>query len=150
MDANVTAFIDRYPDAAMITLRRNGSPHMARIEVVAVDGRIWATGSPSLVRTKNVRRDPRSSLFVFGPHPYWLGLETEVKVLEGPDTPRLLLKLMRARHKDNAPDGMVLAHDEAFGGDRPFTEAEYLEHVRAEQRLIYEFHITRTYGNTAI
>jgi hypothetical protein len=85
MDERLKTFIDRNPDAAVITLRRDGSAHMARIEVAVVDGRLWSSGSPASVRTRNLQRDPRCSLFVFGPHPDWAGLETEVTMLDGPD-----------------------------------------------------------------
>ncbi|MBL7494681.1 pyridoxamine 5'-phosphate oxidase family protein [Frankia sp. AgB1.9] len=76
-------FVWRHPDAAMITLRPDGTAHMARIEVAAFDGKVWATGTGPLVRTKNLRRDPRCSLFVFGAHPHWLGLETTATITEG-------------------------------------------------------------------
>lgn len=147
MDEQLRTFIDHYPDAAMITLRRDGSAHMARIEVAVVDGRVWSSGGPNLVRTKNLRRDPRCSLFVFGPHPHWVGLETEVMLLDGPDSPYLHIRLMRARHKRSAPDGKILGHDDKLGHDREYSEDEYVEHIRAEQRLIYDFDIRRAYGN---
>jgi hypothetical protein len=147
MNERIGNFIDANPDAAMITLRDDGTSCMARIEVARVDGRIWSSGSPTLVRTRNLRRDRRCSLFVFGPHPVWLGLETEVTILDGPDSPAHHVRLMRARHKDAAPAGMILGHDDALGQDRAYSEDEYLEHVRAEQRLIYEFKVLRAYGN---
>src|SRR5262245_13459841 len=86
-DAQVGDFAARYPDAAMITIRADGATHMARVELAVLDGQLWATGSAKLVRTRNLRRDPRCSLFVFGPHPHWLGLETKATILDGPDTP---------------------------------------------------------------
>jgi PPOX class probable F420-dependent enzyme len=147
MDDQLKDFIDRYPDAAMITLRKDGTPHMARIEVAVVDGRLWSSGSRTLVRTRNLRRDPRCSLFVFGPHPHWVGLETEVTMLDGPDTPDLHVRLMQARHKHSAPDGMIIGHDTALGRDRAYSHDEYVEHIRDEQRLIYEFAVRRVYGS---
>jgi hypothetical protein len=147
LDERLETFIEAHPDAAMVTLRQDGSPHLARIEVAVVEGRLWSSGSPTLVRTRNLRRDPRCSLFVFGPHPDWVGLDTEVDLLDGPDAPQLHVRLMRARHQDSAPAGMILGHDDALGHDRPYAEDEYLEHVRAEQRLIFQFNIRRVYGN---
>jgi hypothetical protein len=141
------AFINRYPDAAMITSRADGTAHMARIELSVVDGRIRTSGSPKLVRTRHVRRDPRCSLFVFGPAPHWLGLETRASILDGPDAPQLLLALMRSRHRDRTPPGMVLGHDYELGQDRLYPEQEYLDHVRAEQRFVFDFEIIRAYGN---
>jgi hypothetical protein len=54
---------------------------------------------------------------------------------------------MGVRHHGLAPDGMVLGHDDTIGGDRLFSEDEYITHVRAEERLIYQFNIRRAYGN---
>ncbi len=138
-------FVTKYPDAAMITLRDNGTPHMARIEICVVDGHVCATGAPTLVRTRNLRRDPRCSLFVFGPHPLWLGLETRATLLEG-DVGHDLIRLLLARHGTETP-GTVLAHDDQLGHDRPYTEDEYLAHARANQLLIYEFEVLKAYGN---
>jgi hypothetical protein len=147
MDERLMTFIDRNPDAAMVTLRKDGTAHMARIEVAVVDGRLWSSGSPGLVRTRHLRHDRRCSLFVFGPHPHWIGLETKVTMLDGPDAPHHHVRLMRVRHKDSAPEGKILGHDDQLGCDRPYSKDEYLEHIRAEQRLIYEFDIQRMYGN---
>ncbi|MFI1914908.1 pyridoxamine 5'-phosphate oxidase family protein [Nocardia sp. NPDC020380] len=147
MDRHLADFLGKTPDAAMITLRADGSAHMARIEVAVVNGRLWASGSAALVRTHNLRRDPRCSLFVFGAHPDWVGVEAVVTILEGPETPRQLVDFMRARHGEAAGPGMVFGHDDELGHDRPFTEAEFMDHVRAERRLIYQFEINRVYGN---
>ena len=110
-------------------------------------GRVWSTGEPSLVRTRNVRRDPRCSLFVFGPHPVWAGLETEVTILDGPDAPFQLIRLLQARHSGAAPAGHVLGHDDALGHDRLYREDEYVEHARAQRLLVFEFGVRRAYGN---
>ena len=45
MDDRLRAFIERHPDAAMITYRPDGTAHMARIELGVVDGRIQSSGS---------------------------------------------------------------------------------------------------------
>ncbi len=147
VDAQVFDFVTRYPDAAMITLRADGTAHMARIELAALDGYVWATGSASLVRTKNLRRDPRGSLFVFGPHPHWLGLETTATIVDGADAPPMLVRLLRARHGDAAPPGTVLAHDDQLGHDRPWPETEYLDHAREHGLLAYGFTVHKSYGN---
>ncbi|HEX4357055.1 MAG TPA: pyridoxamine 5'-phosphate oxidase family protein [Pseudonocardia sp.] len=147
MDRQLTTFLERHPDAAMITLRADGSAHMARVEVALLDGRLCGTGAPELLRTRHLRRDPRCSLFVFGPHPHWVGLETKVTIVEGPDVPPRLARLMQARHGAAAPPGMVLGHDEAVGHDRLFGFDEYAEYVRGQGRLLYEFDLQRAYGN---
>ncbi|KJE23489.1 Pyridoxamine 5'-phosphate oxidase [Frankia torreyi] len=149
MDERLARFIGDHPDAAMITLRPDGSAHAARIEVALVEGRLWSSGAQALTRTGNLRRDPRGTLFVFAPppDPRWAGLATTVRLLDDPDAPDLHVRLMRARHGDAAPAGMLLAHDDAVGGDRPWLPDEYRTHVQAERRLIYDFTVTRAYGN---
>jgi PPOX class probable F420-dependent enzyme len=141
-DERVTAFIDQNPAAAMITLRPDGTPHSARVGVGVVDGKIWSSGTQTRVRTKHLRRDPRCHLFVFdtSPNPKWLGLDTEVTILDGPDAPELNLRLMQTMQKGRAPEGMVAW----FGG--VLSEDEFLKTMRDERRLVYEFHPTRAYG----
>jgi hypothetical protein len=142
MDERVAAFVDQHPSAAMVTLRVGGTSHTARVGVGIVDGRIWSSGTQSRVRTRHLRRDPRSSLFVFDTSPgaQWLGLETEVTILDGPDAPELNLRLMRQMQKDRAPEGKVAW----FGG--MLSNEEFLAKMREEQRLVYEFHVKRAYG----
>ena len=142
MDERVAAFVDQHPSAAMVTLRADGTPHTARVGVGLVDGRIWSSGTQSRVRTRHLRRDPRSSLFVFDTSPgaQWLGLEAEVTILDGPDAPELNLRLMRQMQKDRAPKGKVAW----FGG--MISEEEFLATMLEEQRLVYEFHVKRAYG----
>jgi hypothetical protein len=120
---------------------------MARVELGVVDGRIRSAGSPNLVRSRNLRRDPRCSLFVFGPHPWWLGLETKVAILDDADAPDELIRLLRIRHVDATPPGMVMAHDDSILSDRLYTEAEFLEHAREERLFVFDFTIQRAYGN---
>jgi Pyridoxamine 5'-phosphate oxidase len=147
VDEQVAQFVKNHPDAAMATIRPDGSTHVARIELAVVSGRIWSSGSDRLIRTKNLRRDPRCTLFVFGPHPDWVGLETVVDLIDGPDSPKLHLELMRERHKGLAPAGMVMGHDDEIAGDRLYREDEYIEHIASEKRLIYDFEIRRAYVN---
>jgi len=142
MDERVAAFVDQHSSAAMVTLRADGTPHTARVGVGLVDGKIWSSGTQSRLRTRHLRRDPRSSLFVFDTSPgaQWLGLETEVTILDGPDAPELNFRLMREMQKGRAPEGKVVW----FGG--MISEEEFLAQMREEQRLVYEFHPKRAYG----
>jgi hypothetical protein len=94
-------FLDQHHAAAMVTLRANGTPHVAQVGVVVVDGKLWSSGTQGRVRTRHLRRDPRCTRFVFDPPWRWLGLET--------------------------------------------TE-EFLQTMVEEERLIYEFEISRPYG----
>jgi hypothetical protein len=113
----------------MVTLRRDGSPHVARVGVGLVEGKLWSSAGQDRVRTGHVRRDPRAALFLQGGHDQeWLGLDCRVSILEGDDAPQLNLALYRELKGE--PDDLQ----------------EYLDAMVAERRLIYEFEVIRAYG----
>lgn len=122
-------FLEKHHDAVQTTLKKDGTPHVARIGIGLVDGKLWSSATQDRARTANLRRDPRSTLMVMGDNRYeWMGLETRVTILDGPDAPQLNLKLYR-----------VLAGE-------PDDLDEYLAAMVAEKRLIYEFEPVRSYG----
>ncbi|MGH2756903.1 MAG: pyridoxamine 5'-phosphate oxidase family protein [Actinomycetota bacterium] len=125
----VRAFLEKHHGAIMVTTRADGSPHVARVGIGLVDGKLWSSGRQPAVRTKHVRRDPRGALFVLGDDPWnWLGLDCNIHILDGDDAPQLNLQLYRALRGE------------------PEDLEEYLEAMVKEQRLIFEFEITRAYG----
>ena len=130
MEQQVKDFLERHHSAVMTTLKKDGTPHVARVGVGLVDGELWSSGTEDRLRTKHLRRDPRSTLFVWDPGnaQHWLGLETRVDVLDGPDAPQLNLALYRTLAGD--PDDIE----------------EYLQAMVSEKRLIYRFNIERAYG----
>ena len=130
MDDKVRAFLEENHSAVMTTTKSDGMPHVAMIGVGLVDGKLWSSATQTRVRTKHLRRDPRSALLVLakGNRYSWLGIEADVKILDGDNAPQLNLELYR-----------VLAGE-------PEDVDEYLEAMVKEQRLIYEFDIRRTYG----
>ena len=130
MDQRVKDFLETHHSAVMTTLKKDGTPHVARIGVGLVDGELWSSGTQDRVRTKHLKRDPRSTLFVWDPAnaQHWMGLETKVDVLDGPDAPQLNLALYRT-----------------LAGE-PHDLEEYLQAMVAEKRLIYRFNIEKAYG----
>jgi PPOX class probable F420-dependent enzyme len=143
MDERARAFIDQNHAAAMVTLRADGTPHAVRVGVALVDGKLWSSSTQARVRTKHLRRDPRSTLFVFDGEWRWLALETAVTILDGPDAPQLNLRFMQ-QMQQNMPSPPSPGHVAWFG--RELTTEEFLQTMVDEQRLIYEFDIKRTYG----
>jgi PPOX class probable F420-dependent enzyme len=132
------AFLEDHHAAAMITVGGDGVAKVARVGIALVDGTLWSSGTQGRVRTRRLRRDPRCTLYVPDPGFAWLTLETTVEILEGPEAAAANLRLFRRmQHRPTGP----LAW---FG--REIEEAEFLEQMRAEQRLIYQFTITRAYG----
>jgi PPOX class probable F420-dependent enzyme len=133
-------FVADHQSAAMTTLRRDGTPHIVRVGVALVDGKLWSSGTQSRVRTKHLRRDPRSTLFVFDDRWSWLSLESVVTILDGPEAPELHLRLMRTMQK-RPDDSPTISW---FGGEK--TVDEFLPTMKAEGRLIYEFDVRHAYG----
>jgi PPOX class probable F420-dependent enzyme len=129
VDDKVRAFLEEHHRAVQATIKPDGQPHVARIGIGLVDGKLWSSATQDRVRTGYLRKDPRSTLFVFTDGPQaWMGLETRVTILEGPDAPQLNLALYR-----------VLAGE-------PDDLDEYLQAMVDEKRVIFEFEITRAYG----
>jgi PPOX class probable F420-dependent enzyme len=139
MDDKVRAFLESNRAAAMVTLRTDGTPHVVRIGLALVDGKLWSSGTQTRLRTRHLRRDPRCTLFVFGEGPGYLGLETTVTILDGSDVPDQSVKLFQTM-QPNATPGTLLW----FGQPRTYDEFKRL--MVEEQRLIYEFEIKRAYG----
>ena len=136
--AEQRAFLEAHHGAVMITLRRDGTPHAVRVGVVLVDGRLWSSGTPDRVRTRHLRRDPRSTLTVFPAGYGFLTIEARVHLLEGDEAARQSLQLFRIMQ--NRPEGPVL-----WSGT-PLEPDAFVEQMVKEQRLIYEFQPQRIYG----
>jgi hypothetical protein len=132
------AFLENHHSAAMITTGSDGVAKVARVGVILLDGKLWSSGTKDRVRTRRLTRDPRSTLFVFGAAFEWLGLETTVSILDGPDAPALNVKLFRLMQ--GKPSGPL----SWFGG--MLDEDQFLQTMVDEGRLIYEFDVQRSYG----
>ena len=143
MHESTRTFLDQVHSAAMVTLRADGTPHVARVGVALVDEKIWSSGTPTRVRTRHLRRDPRSTLFLFEGEWRWLGLECTVNILDGPDAPELNLRLFQVIQRDMAP---ASSPGKLIWMGQEKTSEEFLQTMVQEQRLIYEFNIVRAYG----
>jgi PPOX class probable F420-dependent enzyme len=129
MDDEARKFLEKNHSAVMTTTKADGMPHVARVGVGLVDGKLWSSGTQGRVRTEHLRRDPRAALCVLDEGGYgWLGIEANVNILDGPDAPQLNLALYRE-----------------LAGE-PEDVEEYLGAMVREERLIYEFEIIKTYG----
>jgi PPOX class probable F420-dependent enzyme len=141
LDAAAVTFFEKQHSAAMTTLRSDGTPHTVRIGVALVAGKIWSSGTQGRARTRFLRRDPRSTLFVFDNEWRWLTLECRVNILEGPDVPRQSLRLFEVMQA-----GMKISEGKVLWYGRERTIDEFLRLMVEEQRLIYEFEVQRVYG----
>ena len=145
MDERTRTFLEENHAASMITLRPDGTPHAVRIGVGLVDGKIWSSGTRDRVRTKHLRRDPRSTLFVFDtrgePSWRWLTLECRVTLDRGSRRSRLSLRLFRIFQQ-----GMAVKPGHVIWYGQEKTEAEFRQLMIDEGRLLYEFEPLRQYG----
>jgi hypothetical protein len=139
LDDKQRAFLEQNRSAAMVTLRPDGTPHAVRVGVGLVDGKLWSSSTQKRKRTAYLRLDPRATLFVFDAQWQFLTLECTVRFLEGPDAPELNLRFFKGMQA-HMPGGKLTW----FG--REVGEEEFLQIMRDEQRLIYEFDVQRAYG----
>jgi PPOX class probable F420-dependent enzyme len=143
LDDRQREFLEGHHAAAMVTLWPDGTPHTVRVGIALVDGRIFSSGTQGRVRTGHLRRDPRSTLFVFDPRWNYLTLESRVTILDGPDAPELNLRLFQEMQRGMSPAPSP-GHLMWNGQERSFEE--FLRIMVDEQRLIYEFQVERAYG----
>ncbi len=141
LDERMKAFLEAQHAAAMVTYRRDGTAHAVRVGVALVGGKLWSSGTQSRLRTKHLRRDSRSTVFVFDNQWGFLTLECSVHILDGPDAPEQNLRLFRVMQRDMGVEG-----DKVLWYGQPKTEEEFLQLMRDEGRLIYEFEVRRAYG----
>ena len=132
------AFLEANRSAAMITVGGDGVAKAARVAVGLVDGRLWSSGTADRVRTRRLRTDPRCTLYVHADTFSFMTLETTVTILEGPEIPEQSVRLFRKLQ--DRPTG-TLAWMTGELDEDAFRSA-----MVDEQRLIYEFEVTRTYG----
>lgn len=139
LDANARAFIERTRSAAMTTLRPDGTPHSVRIGVAMIDGKIWSSSTETRQRTKHLRRDPRSTLFLFDAEWRWLTLECTTHILDGPDVYDQNLRFFQTMQTPGEPGRMTW-----FGRD--VSTDDFMQIMRDERRVMYEFEAVRAYG----
>ena len=144
LDDKVRAFLEKNHPAAMVSLRRDGTPHVARVAIGLLDGRLLSSGTQTRLRTRYLRRDPRCTLFVFDSQtagsPQWLGLETRVTIIEGPEVPDTTLRFFRALQ------GQPETSDTITWYGQPRTIDEFRKLMVEDQRILYEFDVERWYG----
>jgi PPOX class probable F420-dependent enzyme len=130
VEDRVRRFLEEHHAAVMATIKKDGRPHVARIGIGLVEGKLWSSSTQTRLRTKFLRRDPRATLFVFNAKDAWswLGLDCTVTILDGPDAVDQNLALYRT-----------------LAGE-PSDLDEYRAAMVTEQRLIYEFAVQRAYG----
>jgi Pyridoxamine 5'-phosphate oxidase len=124
----------------MITLRPDGTAHAVRVGVALVDGNVWSSGIPSRLRTRQLRRDPRCTLFVLEPGFNYLTLEGTVIIHEGPEAPEMSLRLFQVMQAGMQP---APASGNLMWYGKELTREQFVQAMMEEQRLIYELQVER-------
>jgi hypothetical protein len=137
-------FLEDHQIAAMVTVSTGGWAKAVKMEPAVVDGKLWSVSHAHKVRTRRLRRDPRATLFYDGEGPAWLALEAVVTILDGPEVPSHLVRLMRVRQ--GRPAGPLAWHGDN-GIDVELDEDDFVQTMASEGCVIYEFNVQRVYGN---
>jgi PPOX class probable F420-dependent enzyme len=132
-------FLAAHRSAAMVTLRRDGAPQAVQVGVAVVDGALWSSGTAGRARTRQLRRDPRATLFVFDGRRSYLTLEGVVTILDGPDAAEQNLRLFQVMQGRSGSDPLAW-----YGAE--LTPEQFLRAMEEEGRLIYQLEVVRAYG----
>lgn len=135
-------FVEQHPQAMFVTVGPDGRAKAVRVAVTFVDGKLWSSGNQGRVRTKRLRDDPRCTLCFLDEGPQWLTIETTVRIIEGQDVPDLSVQLFR--NLQGRPEG------DLWWFDGEYDDEGFKRIMREDQRLIYEFDVTRAYGMTEV
>lgn len=131
-------FLEGTHGAAMITVSGDGFSKAARVGVALVDGKLQSSARGGAVRTARLRRDPRCTLFVFDSRFSYLTLETTVTIVGQPESVDASVTLFRAMQ--GRPEGPL-----AWFG-RELEEDEFRRQMVDEDRIVFEFEVSRAYG----
>ena len=136
--AEALAFVRARKNGVLTTIRANGRPQLSNILYVpGDDGVLRISGTDSRAKTKNMRRDPRVSLYVPGDN-FW-----QFVVVEG----TAQLTPVAADPTDDTVE-QLLAYYRAGNWEHPDWD-DYRATMVADGRLIAAVHPERAYGLVA-
>ena len=131
-------FIRARKQGVLTTIRSNGRPQLSNIMYVMGDeGMIRISVTDDRAKTKNLRRDPRASLYVLGDNFY------QYVVVEG----EAELTPVAADPHDATVDALVAYYKDAIG-EHPDWE-EYRASMVNDKRLVVVLRPERAYGMIA-
>jgi PPOX class probable F420-dependent enzyme len=136
--AEALAFVRARKNGVLTTIRANGRPQLSNILYVpGPDDVLTISVTDGRAKTKNIRRDPRVSLYVPGDN-FW-----QFVVLEGTAE----LTPVAADPQDDTVEQLV-AYYRAGNGEHPDWD-DYRATMVADGRLIAAVHPERAYGLVA-
>jgi PPOX class probable F420-dependent enzyme len=122
------AFLRDNHQAVLATFRRDGRPQLSPVAAGLDDeGRVEISSRETAMKVKNLRRDPRISLCLLGPHWYaqWGQVEGVAEIVEQPEALDLLVGYYRR-----------------ISGEHPDWD-EYRQAMIDEKRVLVRFAIDR-------
>jgi PPOX class probable F420-dependent enzyme len=128
-------FVRAHQQGVLTTLRRDGRPQISNI-IYAIDdsGTIRVSVTASRAKTKNLRRDPRVSLYVCGDN-FWA-----YAVVEG----EAELSAVASDPNDATVEELIAVY-RALSGEHPDWD-EYRRAMVDQERLVVRLAPTRAYG----
>jgi PPOX class probable F420-dependent enzyme len=132
--ADAVAFAADHRHGVIVTIKADGRPQLSNIAYALVDGVFLVSVTDDRAKTKNLRRDPRTSLHVTRDDFY------AYVVLEG-DTQ---LSPVAAAPDDDTVDQLVQYY-RAVAGEHPDWD-EYRRAMVTDRRLVARFSPERAYG----
>ena len=136
--ADALAFVRARKNGVLTTIRANGRPQLSNILYVpGDDGVLRISVTDSRAKTKNIRRDPRVSLYVPGDN-FW-----QFVVVEGTAA---LTPVAADPHDDTVEQ--LIAYYRAGNGEHSDWD-DYRAAMVADGRLIAAVHPERAYGLVA-
>jgi len=134
MTASLADRIGTHGLGVLVTLKRDGRPQLSNVTYVFDGERIRVSLTDGRAKTKNLRRDPRASLYVDGP-----GGRSYV-VLEG----KAELSPVAADPHDAVVEDLVDYYRTA-SGEHPDWD-EYRRVMVTDKRLVFSMTIDHAYG----
>lgn len=118
----------------LVTIKRDGRPQLSNVTYLYDGERIRVSLTDGRAKTKNLRRDPRASLYVNGP-----GGRSYV-VLEG----KAELTPVAVDEHDDTVEQLVAYYREA-SGEHPDWD-DYRRAMVADKRLLFTMRVEHSYG----
>jgi PPOX class probable F420-dependent enzyme len=118
----------------LVTIKRDGRPQLSNITYLYDGERIRISLTDDRAKTKNLRRDPRASLYVNGPN------GRSYVVLEG----KAELTAVAADEHDDTVEQLVAYYREA-SGEHPDWD-DYRRAMVADKRLLFTMTVDHSYG----
>ncbi|MDX6280265.1 MAG: hypothetical protein QOH03_1336 [Kribbellaceae bacterium] len=118
----------------LVTIKRDGRPQLSNVTYLYDGERIRVSLTDGRAKTKNLRRDPRASLYVNGP-----GGRSYV-VLEG----KAELTPVAVDEHDDTVEKLVAYYREA-SGEHPDWD-DYRRAMVADKRLLFTMTVDHSYG----